>query len=148
MVKSKTFLLVSEVLSFWHTKQASKNVVETSFSIRHEIFLKHKVLEEFSLYEVVLTHFVKGGRIPLSLWMNSVMLYCECFLNPIFSIRLLLTFKWLKCYWFYWLVLFTKILPLLPEALAWNLLLYHHWSFCFPNHLLRLLILLTDLNMR
>ena len=100
-------------------------------------FLKHKVLEEFSLYEVVLTHFVKGGRIPLSLWMNSAMLYC--FLNPIFSIRLLLTFKWLKCYSFYWLVLFTKILPLLPEALTWNLLLCHHWSFCFPNHLLRLL---------
>ena len=32
-VKQKTFFLVSQVLSFRHTKQTSKNVVDTTFKL-------------------------------------------------------------------------------------------------------------------
>ena len=69
VVKYKTFLLVSKVFSFRHTKQTSKKVVETTFKAAASgmrYFLKHKVLEGFILHEkVVFTHCVKGGRIPL-----------------------------------------------------------------------------------
>ena len=30
-VKLKTYFFVSQVLSFWHTKQTSKNVADTTF---------------------------------------------------------------------------------------------------------------------
>ena len=33
-MKQKTFFLVSQVLSFRHTKQTSKNVVDTTFKVR------------------------------------------------------------------------------------------------------------------
>ena len=33
-VKQKTFFLVSQVLSFTHTKQTSKNVADTTFKFR------------------------------------------------------------------------------------------------------------------
>ena len=49
-MKQKTFLLVSQVFSFRHTKQTSKNVADTTFDYRHDSVSKEIIGKVYSKF--------------------------------------------------------------------------------------------------